>query len=159
MSHLALMKLMYIVDREALCRWGRPVSGGGYYSLPHGTVISPVLDLMKRIEGVDESTFWTEHLTKMGNEMVLSKPAGDDELAPVETELVDEVFERFGLLDTWQLRDLTHESGEWTDPHGSALPIAIDEILHHAGKSGEEIRVLIDELRELEKVDAIMGSQ
>src|SRR5438876_7824637 len=84
MSHLALVKLLYIVDREALTRWGRPVSGGEYYAMPHGTVISPILDLMQRIEGWDEPTFWTQHLTKMGNEMELKEPAGDDELSDAE---------------------------------------------------------------------------
>src|SRR5258708_23023914 len=103
MSHLALVKLLYIVDREALARWGRPVSGGDYYSMPYGTVISPVLDLMHHVEGLDEPTFWAEHLTKMGNEMRLSKSAGDDELSPAELELVDEVFEQWGHLGKWEL--------------------------------------------------------
>jgi uncharacterized phage-associated protein len=158
MSHLALVKLLYIVDREALARWGRPVSGGDYYSMPYGTVISPVLDLMHHVEGLDEPTFWTEHLTKMGNEMRLAKSAGDDELSPAELELVDEVFEQWGHLDRWELSNRTHDFGEWTDPHGSSIPIGIDEVLHHVGKTGDEIVAIIDELRKLQKVDFLIGS-
>src|SRR3989442_6906574 len=101
MSHLALVKLLYVVDREALASWGRPVTGGDYFSLPYGTVISQSVDLMKRIEGFEDPSFWTEHLTKMGNEMHLRGEAGEGELAPVELELIDEVFERFGHLGKW----------------------------------------------------------
>lgn len=158
MSHLALVKLLYIVDREALARWGRPVSGGDYYSMPYGTAISPVVDLVHQVEGLDEPTFWTEHLVKMGNEMHLAKSAGDDELSPAELELVDEVFEQWGHLNKWELCDRTHDFGEWTDPHGSSIPIGIDQVLHHVGKTGEEIVAIIDELRELQKVDALIGS-
>jgi len=157
MSHLALVKLLYIVDREALARWGRPVSGGEYYSMPHGTVISPVVDLMRRIEGWDEPTFWTRHLTKMDNEMKLKEPAGEDELSDAEIALVDEIFEKFGKLSKWELRDLTHEFGEWHDPHGSSIPIGIDEVLHHVGKPAEQIIEIIDELNELQKVNALIG--
>jgi hypothetical protein len=53
LSHLALMKMLFIVDREALNQWERPVIGRKYCSMAHGTVISEVLDLMRRIEGVD----------------------------------------------------------------------------------------------------------
>jgi uncharacterized phage-associated protein len=158
MSHLALVKLLYIVDREALARWGRPVSGGDYYSLPHGTVISPVLDLMQQIEGWDEPTFWSKHLTKMGNEMELVKPAGDDELSTAETALVDEIFETYGGLTKWQLRDLTHEFGEWRDPHGSSIPIGVDEVLHHVGKTANQIAAIIDGLKELERVNSLIAS-
>jgi hypothetical protein len=158
MSHLALVKLLYIVDREALARWGRPVTGGEYYSMPYGTAISPVVDLMHRVEGLDEPTFWTEHLIKMGNEMRLAKSAGDDELSPAELDLVDEIFDQWGHLDKWELCNRTHDFGEWTDPHGSSIPIGIDEVLHHVGKTGEEIAAIIDELRELQKVDSLIGS-
>lgn len=158
MSHLALVKLLYIVDREALSRWGRPVSGGDYYSMPYGTVISPVLDLMQRVEGLDEATFWTDHLTKMGNEMRITKSAGDDELSAAELDLIDEIFDQLGHLNKWELCDVTHTFGEWTDPHGSSIPIGIDEVLHHVGKNGDEIVAIIDELKELQKVDSLIGS-
>lgn len=157
MSHLALVKLLYIVDREALSRWGRPVSGGEYYSLPHGTVISPILDLMKRIEGLDDPTLWTDHLTKMGNDMRLLRPAGDDELSQAEVDLIDEIFEKYGKLPKWDLVKLTHEFGEWIDPHGSSIPIGIDELLHHVGKTGDEIVDIIDGLKELEQFHALSG--
>jgi uncharacterized phage-associated protein len=158
MSHLALVKLLYIIDREALARWGRPVVGGSYYSLPHGTAISEVLDLMKRIEGFDDSSYWTDHLTKIGNEMRLKESAGDDELSSAETELVAQVFKTYGGLNKWDLRDLTHQFGEWTDPKGSCIPIAIEEILHHQGKSGKEIALLIEDLRELEDIDRLLNA-
>jgi len=156
MSHLALMKFLYIVDREAIARWGRPVMGGAYYSLPHGPIISPVLTLMQKIEGWDDPSFWSEHLSKMGNEMNLLKPAGDDELSDAELALVDEVFQTYRNLNKWQLRDLTHNFGEWTDPHGSNIPIAIEEILFHVGKKGSEISKVLGQLQALEEINSLI---
>lgn len=39
-NYLLLTKLLYITDREALKRWGRPVIGGDYVSMDYGPVIS-----------------------------------------------------------------------------------------------------------------------
>ena len=91
--------------------------------------------------------------------MTLTKAAADDELSEAELHLVDQVFEQYGHLNNWELRDLTHEFGEWTDPHGGSIQIGIDEILHHLGKSGGEVAAVIDELRELETIDSIIGSR
>lgn len=40
MSHMKLIKLLYLLDREAYVRWGRPVTYDTYVSMPHGPVLS-----------------------------------------------------------------------------------------------------------------------
>ena len=46
MAYMKLIKLLYLVDREALRRWGRPVTTDRYVSMDHGPVLSSTLDLI-----------------------------------------------------------------------------------------------------------------
>ncbi len=48
MNYLALMKLLCLVDREALIRFGRPVTGDPVVAMKHGPVLSRVYDLVSR---------------------------------------------------------------------------------------------------------------
>lgn len=157
LSHLALMKLLYIIDREALRRWDRPVVGGKYCSMKHGTVISQVLDLMRRIEGWDEPSTWTQHLTKVGNEMRLTDGCDVNELAPAEVKLADEIFEKFGKLSKWELRDLTHNFQEWEDVGTTSKPIRVERILECVGKNSDEVAHVADDMEYLNVVDDIIA--
>lgn len=156
MSHLALMKMLYILDREALLKWDRPVSGGKYASLEHGPIISPVLNLMRKLEGFDEPTYWTDHLTKEGHEMHLKVAPGDDDLSNAELSLIDDIYDRYGKLTKWQIRDLTHDFEEWSDPGKSSYPISVPDVLHATGKRGEQISRVLRDMNGLAKVDAIL---
>ena len=44
MSYMKLIKLLYLADREALSRWGRPITTDKYVSMDKGPVLSRVLD-------------------------------------------------------------------------------------------------------------------
>lgn len=46
MPHLKLMKLLYLSDREAMERYGFPISGDCIVAMPHGPVLSMTLNLM-----------------------------------------------------------------------------------------------------------------
>jgi len=46
-----LIKLLYILDRESLRRWGNPLTGDQAVSMEHGPVLSGVCELTKG-EGV-----------------------------------------------------------------------------------------------------------
>ena len=46
MSYMKLIKLLYLADREALLRWGRPITFDAYVSMDRGPVLSSVLDLI-----------------------------------------------------------------------------------------------------------------
>lgn len=48
MSYLKLIKLLYLLDREALLRWGRPVTTDRYVSMDNGPVVSRIYDLIRR---------------------------------------------------------------------------------------------------------------
>jgi uncharacterized phage-associated protein len=145
MKFLKLLKLMYIVDREALSRWGRPVSTDTHVSMDKGPVLSRVYSLIN--EEQCEPTFWTRHIVPApGYDVRLDADPGDDELSRAEEELIHEVFVRHGHKNRWQIVKELHDLPEWQDPHGSMIPIAISDILSALGKSRADIAAIEEQL-------------
>lgn len=60
-SHLKLMKLLYIAEREALIRWRRPIIFDSYVSMDLGPVPSRTLNLMHG-EGKD-TVAWDNYIS------------------------------------------------------------------------------------------------
>ncbi len=155
MSYMKLIKLLFLADREALYRWGRPITTDTFVSMRHGPVLSHVLDLIT--DGPNPltgETFWTRHISEPDHyEVALKENPPDDLLSEAEDTLLDEIFERFGRLTRWQLVDLVHKLPEWKDPEGSALPIEYSDILRARNKSPEEIRAIESEIQELNQLE------
>jgi uncharacterized phage-associated protein len=150
MSHLKLIKLLYLAEREALTRLGRPLTYDSYCSLPHGPVLSATLDRINTGECYPGG-YWDRVITpKVNYEVSLRDPAQvpHDQLSPAEEALLDEVFARYGHLKRWELVEVTHRLPEWIDPQGSALPIHPADILRHEGYSEAEIREMQEEWEE-----------
>src|ERR1051326_1095100 len=63
MSYLKLIKLLYLLDREALLRWGRPVTTDRYVSMDNGPVVSRIYSLIREepVPGVDP--FWRNYIS------------------------------------------------------------------------------------------------
>ena len=158
MSHLKLVKLLYLLDREALTRWGRPVTYDWYYSMPHGPVLSFTLD---RINGAgDEDTYWSRFIGERHNNEVRLRDGAElttDQLSPAEEALIREVFEKYGRMTRWDLRKFSHTLPEWADPQGSRLPIEHADILRNEGFSDEEIREIEADLEETTLADKLFG--
>lgn len=145
MKFLKLVKLMYIVDREALARWGRPVSTDTYVSMDKGPVLSRVYSLIS--EEQCEPAFWARHIVPASDHDVrLDADPGDQELSRAEDELIREVFARHGHKNRWQIVDELHRLPEWQDPHGSMIPITIRDILSALGKSRADIAAIEEAL-------------
>jgi len=157
MSHLKLIKLLYLLDREALLRWGRPVTYDWYYSMPHGPVLSNTLDLINSDE-LGGRTYWGRFIAPKSNHEV-SLRAGDavptDQLSPAQAALIAETFEKYGRMTRWQLRDFTHTLPEWTDPQGSSVRIEHRDILRYGGLSDDEIAQIESDLEESALADAL----
>jgi hypothetical protein len=138
MHYMKLIKLMYLVDRAALIKWGQPLTYDSYVSMPHGPVLSATLDLINEgpMLGRDDSPWHQliERATDPYSVRLKARPASD-KLSEDEQELIGEVFEKYGHMNRYKLRNLLHEVlPEWQDPKGSALPITHDDILQAARK-------------------------
>ena len=160
MSHLKLIKLLYLVERESLVRFGVPLTHDSYCSLPHGPVLSATLDRINTRECY-EGGYWDRHISPKTNNEVSLREADvpNGQLSPAEEALIDEVFAKYGHLSRWDLVELTHGLPEWTDPKGSALPIDPADILRLEGFSEEEIAEMRADWEEAAYASALFGER
>lgn len=156
MSYMKLIKLLYLADREALARWGRPITTDNYVSMDKGPVLSHVLDRINEGPSPDDPSYWAQHITPSGNyEVTLTDDPSGDLLSEAEDELLDAVFKAHGHLSRWKIVDLVHTLPEWHDPEGGALAIGYADILRAFNKKPEEIAAIVNELSSLARIDAL----
>lgn len=139
MKYLGLLKMLYIADRVALEHMEQPITGDHYVSMDYGPVLSGVYDLIKGKPVHDALPLWSKFISPSGNWISLVDDPGNEELCEEEEEIIQQVYKHFGHLDPFAVAEWTHDLPEWQDPHGSAIPIALKEILKNLGKSEEEI--------------------
>lgn len=159
MSHMKLIKLLYLADRSSLVRWGRPITFDWYFSLPHGPVLSFTLDKINAEADPETPSYWHRFISERENHIVrlLGEPE-NDQLSKAEEDLLDEVFSKFGRMSPWQLRDYCHDNlPEWQDPQGSRLPIGFRDILLAEGIPEEEVHDILSELHAETAAGSLLG--
>ena len=138
MNYTALIKLLYLADRQALTESGYPITGDRMVSMPHGPVLSGVYDHIK--EPARDGHPWHEWITRVGSyDVAVRDDPPDDRLSRFELATLQSVHDTYGERPWWELRELTHELPEWEDPQGSSLPIRPERILEAEGKKASEI--------------------
>jgi uncharacterized phage-associated protein len=157
MSHIKLSKLLYIADREALRRWGRPILGGNYASMEHGPVISPVVDCLKSPAERGPRPTWDSCLIREGNFILLVNDPGRGQLHEAAVKLLDEIFAKCRSLTKWEVRDRTHQFPEYSDPGKSSKPIDIEDLLKAVDKSDDEVETLAADSHHLRQVTRLIG--
>ncbi len=157
MSYLKLVKLLYLLDREALVRWGRPVTTDRYVSMDNGPVVSRIYDLIREESAPGADPIWRHYISApQGWEVQLIAEPESDELSSAEEALIEEIFRKFGSMNRWDLVRLSHELPEWQDPHGSAIPIQYRDILRAGNKTESEIASVEAELESLATTEAML---
>lgn len=162
MSHLKLMKLLYLSDREAVRAFGWPISGDRLVSMPHGPVLSQTLNLM---DGDVESQpgGWEAWISdKENHELALRQPLDVealDELSPAEIDVLKAVWREFGAMDKWTIRDWTHKHcAEWKDPRGSSFPIQYDALARAVGFDDASARELAAQILAEQEIDRLFAA-
>lgn len=156
LSHLKLMKLLYLADRESFARFEHPISHDHIVAMPHGPVLSTTLNLTNA--AIESAPFGWEHWIgdRAGHVVSLRRGVDRDaleDLSDADVEVVDHVWGQFGHLSKWQLRDYTHEHcPEWTDPNGSSIPITWESIFMALGKPYEVAADLSMRLRDFDQI-------
>ncbi len=146
MKYLGLLKMLYIADRVALQKMEQPISGDRYVSMDYGPVLSGVYDLIKGRPVDDALPLWSKFISHPQQKLVrLIDNPGNENLCEEEEEIIHQVYKTFGHLDPFDVAEWTHDLPEWQDPHGSAIPIAVEDILKNLGKSEEEINEISHE--------------
>lgn len=163
MSYLKLMKMMYIAEKTFLLQYGETITGDKMVSMPRGPVLSSVYNLFT--SGADYWNNWIQNpgnydLSLAGRVKVNESDPLDtfDELSVAEKNVLDEVFAKYCNLNRWQLVDLLHQKEncpEWQDPHGSSLQIGLRALLLKNGKSEQETKAIIENLKEVDDLQAV----
>lgn len=154
---LKAVKLVYLADRTCLKTHGYPIIDDDRVSMPHGPVNSTTYRYMG---GECEDSEWSNILRDRSNHEISVKPHGPinnwDELSDAEIACLDAVWEKFGHMDQWQLRDWTHEKKnlpEWEDTNNSSASIPLLRILYMLRvENAEEQALLIEDHRDIDKL-------
>ena len=161
-NYMKLIKLLYLADRERILSRGRPITFDTYFSLPRGPILSKTLNLITNEEDPKACapSIWKEHISEPTefNVRLAKQNCQINSLSRAEVAVLEEVYERFGNLNQWQLVDWCHDNlTEWTDPEGSHLPIYYHDILIRGGKTPIEAHEIEKELQTLAQAEKILS--
>jgi uncharacterized phage-associated protein len=159
MNYMKLIKLLYLMDRNALIRWGRPVTGDKYYSMRLGPVLSEVRNLITEPAAPEQEGFWVKYISRYSEwEVTLLHDAGHDELSEAEEALIDEVYREFGGYEPFELVKYLHEKiPEWKAVMQGRVPIRYSDILRTTQMSPEEIAAIRHEINEVDRVHQLFS--
>lgn len=147
MSYLKLVKLLYLADREALIRWGRPITTDRHISLDNGPVVGRIYDLIRDEPPPNCFRIWRRFISDPQDyEVRLLDDPGTGELSAAERAVIDEVFAQHGAESRWAVVEFSRSLPEWSSPDGGAIPIRCGDILKAAHKSAAEISAIEEAL-------------
>lgn len=159
LNYMALIKLLYLADRQALIQRGLPITGDRWFSMPHGPVLSQVLNLINMGKEPGVNGTWFDYVPDTtGYDVVADPDATTEELSEFELDLLSQIDERYGAMGPFDLRDLTHALPEWQDPDGSSIRIEPADVLRAEDFSEEDIRALHEEAEDLWFVRRVVSS-
>jgi len=97
LNYMVLIKFLYLADREALLKWGTPITGDSYLSMRWGPLLSRTHDLITEPLPEDEATksFWKTYIQPESYDVKLLNDPGDDELSEADEELLGSIFDKF----------------------------------------------------------------
>lgn len=145
MAYLKLLKLLYLADRKALLDLGTPITFDRYVSMKNGPVLSQTYNLIVEEDDPSGPSYWRKYISApVGWDVVLEAEAPRTELSRAQEQILEETFAQFGHMNRWDLVRFMHTLEEWRDPHGSSVPIDIEEILK-AGGMNEADRAGVEE--------------
>lgn len=135
-------------------------------SMPHGPVLSTTLDHMNGMLASCEDGWDSWIADRQGHFLALRDPqrvrSEEDllELSDADVEVLADVWNRFGALDQWALRDWTHEHcPEWTDPEGSSVPISHEKLLAALHFSPLQCEAILARLHEADGINAAFAGR
>ena len=126
---LKAIKLVYLADRESLRQSGFPILDDDRFSMPHGPVNSTTLRLAN---GELEDASWSEIIADRSNHELSVTDAGKicdwDELSDAEIQCLDTVWQEFGHMDPFVLRDWTHDPKNLPDIINRSISLSLSAL-------------------------------
>lgn len=138
MDVLKVVKLVYLSDRLSLELFGFPMLDEKYVSMEHGPVNSTTLNHITGLHS--DNTEWRKFISaREGNQIKATANFAIedlDELSEADVECMESIWNKYGHLGKYQIRDLTHDKNvipEWEDPNGASVEIPLERILYAVG--------------------------
>lgn len=151
-NYTKLLKVLYLCEREALKKWGRPIIGDELISMSNGTLLSKTYDLIK-YNKLHEDGIWPQYISPKNNyEIDILKDPGINNLSIAELKLIEEIFEQFKDYTFGDMIDYTHELPEWEDPKNKGVQVyGIDneDVLKYLSYSLTDIHEIKSEVENL----------
>lgn len=106
---------------------------------------------------------WEEWISdKENHELSLRQPLKTDtldELAPAELEVLRSVWQQFGAMGKWEIRDWTHDHcSEWEDPRGSSNPIPFERLARAVGFDSAAAKELSGQIQAEQEIDRLFAT-
>ena len=135
-NYTKVMKLLYLVEREAMKRWNVSLMGDALCWMDRGPVLSGVYDRIKG-ESISGGTQWGKWFDTRDYDLVLLDDPGEDHLAEPILDLIDSLHETYKNVEWGKTVDMVHQicQGEQPgEPNGTSLPIDREAIFRNVGK-------------------------
>lgn len=150
-------KLLYIADRESLRQQGRTITGDTMCALPHGPILSVVLD---RLNG-SHSDFGDLVTYGPNAQISLLREEAPNDLTFTDLSILREVLSRYGQMSWDALKAETHRFPEWAK-HDRGLDtwslIGVEDVADALGLSQEQKAALVRNIEERDSVFAVLQS-
>lgn len=138
-NYTKVLKISYLVDREALIDSGITVVGTKFCNMTNGPLSSDVYDYIKAAPCHE---YWNKHIRKENYDIVLSSNPGDAELSDFDIQLLDSAWEKYGAFDFRQMIKIVHELPEWEDPGQTSEALSEVTIMEAGGVARETVAQL-----------------
>ncbi len=148
-NYTAVIKMLYLADRESHAETDAPITGDRPIALERGPILSCTLDLMKEKlpEDEEQQALWSKYIRKDGYAIKLVLDPGDSELSDFEVQKLEQIFQEHGNKTFWQLIYETHSLPEW------------QETFSRAENSQIHLRTLLKALNMDDRYDELSTSQ
>lgn len=99
-----ICKLLYLVDKTSLEKYGRFIYGESYFALEEGSTPSNAYDLLKQVAQQPTSQLRVE-----GNQVIASRDANLDYLSESDVECLDQIIKIYGNVPNWARGKEAHD--------------------------------------------------
>ncbi|MBM9501481.1 SocA family protein [Leptospira sp. 201903071] len=157
-NYTKILKLLYLIDREALRKWGKPVTGDDLISMPNGTLLSKTYNLIKF--HISDTGFWSKYISKKNGYIIeLTENPNIRYLSIAELKLIETVVDQYKNYSYSDMITYTHSLPEWSDPRTNGLQVEnIDneDVLKYLDYSIEDIKEIKSETENQNYVKSVL---
>lgn len=151
MDYYNLIKECYIADRMSVAKTGYAMTGDSYVSMNRGPVLKNLYSFIKnKYTDADRQHLWNQIFSTSDHKIKLLKnDVPHSKLSRCDTNILNEVCQRFYKYSYVQMRDYSHSEGvfpEWQPvERGEEKPIPMENIMKALNFNDEDIHILINE--------------